>query len=418
MKILVSHPTGNSNVRAVINAFSQSNILSEYNTTIATDPNASWLQVLPKSLRHELLRRRYDIDADLIKSFPFKEIGRLGFNKMGIKHFTEHESGKFSIDKVYSSLDKMVAKRIEKLDVPKRPDAVYAYEDGALATFSKAKTLNITRIYDLPIGYWRAERDLLAVEREKRPEWAITLTAFRDSEEKLNRKDLEIQNAEHIVVASSFTKNTLEYYPGKLPLVSVIPYGFPEVNKNRSYDFTKERKLRLLFVGGLSQRKGIAEVLEAADILVESVQLTIVGRKTTEECIPLNAGLQKNRYIPSLSHNEVLDEMKNHDILLFPSLFEGFGLVVTEAMSQGTPVITTNRTCGADLITHNTNGWLVEASSTDALIHQIKLILDSPETIEKVGRAAMEKARSRPWEQYGIELVAYVKSIHKNQNVR
>lgn len=417
MKILVSHPTGNSNVRAVIDAFSRSSILSEYNTTIATDPNASWLKVLPKLLKHELLRRRYDIDPDLIKSFPFKEIGRLGFNKMGIKQFTEHESGKFSVDKVYGSLDNAVAKRIEKLDVSKRPDAVYAYEDGALATFKKAKALNITRIYDLPIGYWRAERDILGIERSKRPDWAMTLTGFRDSEEKLNRKDFEIQNAEHIVVASSFTKSTLEYYPGKLPLVSVIPYGFPEVIKARSYNFSKERKLRVLFVGGLSQRKGIAEVLEAADILIDSIQLTIVGRKGNEECLPLNAGLQKNRYIPSLTHSEVLNEMKNHDILLFPSLFEGFGLVVTEAMSQGTPVITTNRTCGADLITHNTDGWLVEASSTDALVHQIRLILESPEIIEKVGRAAMEKARSRPWAQYGIELVEYVKSIHQNKNL-
>lgn len=416
MKILVSHPTGNSNVRAVIDAFSHSNILLEYNTTIATNPTASWLKALPSSIRDELLRRRYDIDSDLIRSFPFREIGRLGFSKMGIKQLTHHESGKFSIDKVYRSLDKNVAERLEKLSVSKRPDAVYAYEDGALATFSKAKTLGIIRLYDLPIGYWRAERHLLGTERDKRPDWAMTLTGFRDSEEKLNRKDLEIQNADHILVASSFTKITLEHYPGKLPSVSVIPYGFPEVTKDRSYHFTKGRKLRLLFVGGLSQRKGIAEVLEAAEILFESVELTIVGRKTTEECIPLNTGLERNRYIPSLSHNEVLTEMKNHDILLFPSLFEGFGLVVTEAMSQGTPVITTNRTCGADLIKHNTDGWLVEASSTDALVHQIKLILEAPEIIERVGRAAMKKAHSRPWKQYGQDLVQYVKSINQNLN--
>src|SRR5690554_1530763 len=316
MKILVTHPTGNSNVRAVIDAFYRANILAEFNTTIATNPNSVWLKALPNSLRHELLRRRYDIDSDSINSFPFVEIGRLGFGKLGFQQMIKHEAGKFSIDEVYSSLDKKVANRIGKIEASKRPSAVYAYEDGALATFSKAKNLKITRIYDLPIGYWRAERDLLGAEREKRPDWAITLTGFRDSEEKLNRKDLEIQNAEYIVVASSFTKKTLEYYPGKLPSVSVIPYGFPQVVKERSYDFSKERKLRLLFVGGLSQRKGIAEVLEAVDILCDKVELTIVGRKPTEECIPLNEGLQKNRYIPSLSHNEVLKEMKNHDILL------------------------------------------------------------------------------------------------------
>ena len=50
--------------------------------------------------------------------------------------------------------------------------------------------------------------------------------------------------------------------------------------------------------------------------------------------------------------------MKEHDVLIFPSLFEGFGLVITEAMAQGTPVITTDRTAGPDVISDNENGCL------------------------------------------------------------
>ncbi|HLW33131.1 MAG TPA: hypothetical protein VKX40_12760, partial [Aequorivita sp.] len=59
----------------------------------------------------------------------------------------------------------------------------------------------------------------------------------------------------------------------------------------------------------------------------------------------------------------------------------------------------------------------VSASSTDALVDQLKLILESPEEIEIVGRAAMEKARSRPWKQYGDELVGYVKNLFQNRAV-
>lgn len=415
MKVLVSHPTGNANVRGVIDAFARQDILSEYVTTIATHTDALWFKLLPKQLQAEFLRRQYNLDSRLIHSVPLKELGRLVFGKLGMESLTKHETGKFSVDAVYHSLDEVVAKRIAKQHAASPIDVVYAYEDGALHTFKKAKALNITRVYDLPKGYWRAERELLGKEREKRPDWAVTLAGFRDSEEKLTRKDQELEFAQHIIVASSFTQKTLKNYQGILAPIRVIPYGFPPIYERRNYDFSTKRKLKLLFVGSLSQLKGIANVLEAVEYMNQSVELTIIGRKSTEDCLPLNEGLQKHRYIPSLPHSEVLREMRNHDVLLFPSLFEGFGLVVTEAMSQGTPVITTNRTCGSDVITHGMDGWIIEASSTESLIKQIGLILDNPIWVEKVGRAAMTRASKRPWSSYGHELVKAVNEIIANK---
>lgn len=408
LKVLVSHPTGNANVRATIGAFSKYGILTEFNTTIATNPGSGWLRIIPASFRTEFLRRSYQIEKNLIRQIPSKEIGRIGSQKLGIKKLIQHEHGKFSVDAVYHSVDHSVARRISKLNDSSKPDAVYAYEDGALATFIAAEKLNITRIYDLPKGYWRAERDLLQREQEVRPDWGVTFAGFNDSEKKLNRKDEELRRAEHIIVASSFTKRTLEYYSGDLAPTSVVPYGFPEVIEGRDYTFGGNRKLKLLFVGSLSQLKGLANVIEAVAELQEYVELTIIGRKKTTACEPLNAGLQKHRYIESLPHEGILREMRNHDVFVFPSLFEGFGLVVTEAMSQGTPVITTNRTCGADMIIPNVDGWIVEPGSTQAIVSQINLILDSPELVEHVGREAMEKARSRPWSKYGKELVEVV----------
>lgn len=417
MKIIVSHPTGNANVRAAIHAFAKHNMLAEFNTTISTRPNAKWLKLVPNSFRSELLRRSYPVDKQFISAHPFREIGRLGFQKVGIKSLTKHEYGKFSVDAVYHNIDQSVASKLKRLAGKTKPDAVYAYEDGALQTFLQAEKMDVLRIYDLPKGYWRAERDLLRQEIEKRPDWAVTLAGFKDSKEKLDRKDQELSKAQHIIVASSFTKSTLDYYDGKLASISVIPYGFPPVIKEREYSYSSNRKLKLLFVGSLSQLKGLANVLEAVEELKDQVELTIVGRKKTEECIPLNEGLAKHRYIPSLPHHEVLQEMGKHDIFLFPSLFEGFGLVVTEAMSQGTPVIATLRTCAGDIINPDVNGWIVEAGSTSSLVNQLKLILASPEKIEHVGRAAMESARARPWSQYGIELVAAVNEIFENRKL-
>jgi glycosyltransferase involved in cell wall biosynthesis len=287
---------------------------------------------------------------------------------------------------------------------------VYGYEDTTLFSFRKAKELGLECIYDLPIGYWRTAHSLLIKEKERWPDWMATMPGLEDSASKLARKDEELRLADRIFVASSFTANTLKDFPEKIAPVQVIPYGFPTVsNEVRQYEnFKKKRPLRLLFVGSLSQRKGIADLFEAVKFFGEKVTLTLVGSKTTEDCPALNEALNRHRWIPSLAHESVLKLMRQHDVLVFPSLFEGFGLVITEAMSQGTPVITTDRTAGPDLIEHGKNGWLINAGSTRALQQSIEDILLNPVSIEDVGKAAMDKARQRPWTKYGIELAEAV----------
>ena len=58
-----------------------------------------------------------------------------------------------SIDAVYKKLDQATAKRVRRISSKKNITAVYAYEDGALASFTKAKESDIKCIYDLPIAY-------------------------------------------------------------------------------------------------------------------------------------------------------------------------------------------------------------------------------------------------------------------------
>lgn len=403
MKVLVSHPTSNQNNRAVLKGLNDHKILYRFYTTIAVFAGDFFDKLKAIGSLKEFSRRAFDEDLKgITKMFPFKELNRMVSTKFGLKRLVKHETGRFSIDAVYQDLDKKVAQSLKKY-AQINLDAVYAYEDGAYHTFKAAKKHQITCLYDLPIGYWRYSRQLLAKEQELWPEWAPTLTGFKDSEQKLQKKDKELALADKIFVASTFTATSLKAYPGNLPEVQVIPYGFPEPVKHREYDLTN-RPIKLLFVGGLSQRKGIANMFAAVEQVMPKVQLTVIGHKSTNDCEALDKALSKHTWIPSLPHSEVLKQMQEHDVLLFPSLFEGFGLVITEAMSQGTPVITTDRTAGPDLIEHDVNGWLVEASSTKALQTCLEKLISKPEKIEAAGKAALETAKQRPWSVYGKEL--------------
>lgn len=405
-----SHPTGNANVRAALQGLFNAGILSEFHTAIAAFPGDLLYDMGGLGPLSELRRRTFDPQLKAItKQWPWIEAGRLLASKAGLKKLVTHETGFFSVDAVYRSIDRRCSSR---LAAKKDLKAVYAYEDGAYYSFNAAKRLGAQCIYDLPIGYWRAARELMEVERERWPEWNATLVSSLDSPQKLQRKDEELKMADRIFVASSFTARTLGSCPFDLAEIEVIPYGFPQVGPVRDYDAgLKKRPLRLLFVGGLSQRKGIANLFSAVSTLKRDVTLTVVGRKMGGPCPALDGELKRHRWIPSLSHSDILGLMREHDVLVFPSLFEGFGLVISEAMSQGTPVITTDRTAGPDFIRHGENGWVIRAGSTDELRETISSILDDPEIVARAGRAAMETARARPWEVYMSEL-AHKVEVH------
>lgn len=406
MKILFSHPTGNANVKAALKGIQEAGLLASFHTSVSVFPGSILHKLSSLKLLNELKRRQFESGLYSFTTLhPYKELFRLITIKMGLLKFTKHETGYFCIDAVYEYIDKKATKAIRQSNTI---DVVYAYEDGALESFKSAKLLGISCFYDLPIGYWRSARRLLEEERIKNPAWASTITGFKDSTKKLEKKDAELALADHIIVASSFTKQSLNDYPGKLAPITVIPYGFPPVTPGRMYTSLEKRPLKLLFVGGLSQRKGIANLLEAVAVLGDAVRLTIVGHKPVDDCQPLNEALKRHQYIPSLSHDAILKLMSEHDVFVFPSLFEGFGLVITEAMSQGTPVITTDRTAGADLIVDGKNGWLVEAGSTPSLLQCIENLLKNTHLVEEVGLAAMETAKQRPWDRYSKELSLFI----------
>ncbi|MFT4061216.1 MAG: glycosyltransferase family 4 protein [Edaphocola sp.] len=407
--IIFSHPTGNANSRAVLESLDNAGMLHSFHTTIAVFSTSFWNTLSKFPGLHDLGRRAYpDKVAKKTKAYPFRELMRMLCNKLKWEKGCKQEAAAFSVFSIYKNIDAQVARHIAK-----HPsiNAVYAYEDGALASFRQAKGMGKTCLYDLPIGYWRTMHQLLEIEKHKNPGWAVTLGGFSDTETKLQRKEEELRLANHIFVASSFTKKTLESFPGDLCPIHVIPYGFPPVNKNRQYRPAQNRKLKVLYVGGLSQRKGISYLFEAVESLKNDLELTVVGSGNIEQCPALKTALAKHNYIPSLPHHKVLKLMSEFDVFVFPSLFEGFGMVITEAMSQGTPVITTERTCGPDVITHGVDGWLVEAGNLQALQNQLKELVDQPGRCETAGKNARMKAEKRPWDVYGKETVSIIEKV-------
>jgi starch synthase len=413
--ILFSHPTGNANVREAARAFDEAGLLSEFWTSIQWNQESSLNRLLPGSLTRELRRRAFpNIDRRRLHCHPWVELGRLTARQLNLSSLTRDQAGSFSIDAVYRSLDFKVAARV--CNVP-GIRGLYAYEDGALTSFRAARQQGIKTIYELPIGYWRPCRAVMEEEASLQPEWAGTVQGKCDSNEKLERKDEELSLASDIIVASGFARDTLR---GAGPLhaqVSVLPYGAPVSRISGTETTTRKGKLRVLFVGALSQRKGLSYLMQAVTQLGSEIELTLIGRKVSE-CRPLDAALRAHRWIPSISHDALLKEMSRHDVMVFPSLFEGFGLVILEAMSQGVPVIATPNTAAPDFISNGEDGFIVPIRDADAISEKLEMLARDRDLLAAMSHAAIRKAAQHSWGQYRQRLVAAVTFALMNDSTR
>jgi alpha-maltose-1-phosphate synthase len=392
MSILLAHPTANQNVRQTALAFAEANLLNEFWTCVNWGEGALLdraLSILP-GIRDQLRRRSFPLELQpFIKTYPWREWGRLLLRA-------------FSIDDVYDSFDRHVAARIDSLG---KIGAVYGYDGGALEIFRAAKRVGAKCIYEHPIVYWRKVRELQTEEAQLHPEWSPTLLALRDSEAKLARKDEEIAAADVIVTASTFARESL---PKVKARVCVIPYGAPEINENVTRP--PNDRLRILFVGALTQAKGLSYLFDAVARVKEHVDLTLIGQRVSES-VPSQSLLDRHRWIPSLSHERLLSEMAAHDVLVLPSLHEGFGLVILEAMAQGTPVITTPHTGGADVIADGVDGFIVPIRSADAIAEKFEWLLQDRQRLAAMSAAAREKARACSWANYRERIAALARDV-------
>lgn len=396
--IVVSHPTGNANVRATLRAFQKRGLLARFYTTLAWQ-SRSGSRLIPSSISAELDRRSYkNISKNLIETRVRRELPRHILEKLRFTSWYVHEDAPFSIDSVYRDLDEHVSRQLLRL---KDVDTVYAYEDGALATFKSATALGLRRVYDLPIGYWKASREMAKEEAIVSPEWAMSLSALSDSERKCERKERELDSANVIVVASQFTKRSLQLFQGfDERKVFVIPYGAPMPQTKKKKISEPGKPLKALYVGSLSQRKGLSYLAEAMKALGKSVDLTLVGKPTVPTPVPVTKMCRDYHWIPSLPHADLLELMSQHDVLVFPSLFEGFGLVILEALSRGLPVITTSNTGGPDVLREGMDGFIVPIRSGAAIASCLQKLVDDRDLLEQMSRSALQRAAMLSWSNF------------------
>jgi len=408
-RLSLIHPTSNPNSRSAALALAEANGLKEIVTSFAYHPQGKLSKILPRiplgnKILDEVQRRTWiPPQGILLNSYPWEEIIRMALIKSSLGGYLGPNTSGL-IDWVYTSLDRKVAKRHLK-----GIDAVYAYEDGAATTFQAAKQKNIMCLYDLPIPFYRTSRDIQAKEATLFPELATNLRVIQEPDWKLARKEQEIQLADHIFVASSMTKKSLLDVGVESAKITVIPYGSPidyfQPEPKQDSDF------RALFVGRVGLRKGVHYLLKAwQELRLPEAELLLLGVNEFPE-----GYLQQNwgsvRHLDSVPHYTLGNYYNCADVFVFPSLVEGFGLVLLEAMACGIPIITTPNTAAPDIITDGLEGFIIPIRDTEALKEKLAWCHAHPQQLKEMGKAARQKAEEFTWGLYRQRLSSKVREL-------
>jgi starch synthase len=396
-QVLVSHPHAAAVANATAVALERHGKLGVYATGIIAGQTTTLGRILHalSPLGPVWRNRVLDIHPDSLRSlFPIEAGARLIAliaESVGLENPSLY-------DAIFVTHDAAVARLSWASDI----GAVYAYEDAALRTFQHAAARAMARIWDLPIPHYRTVERMWREELSRWPR-AQTAGVITAPEWKKRRKDAELSLADVVCVASNHTRRSLEAINVRTPII-VTPYGFPV------FDFAPKQQLNqqpftVLSDGIQGLGKGTHYLLEAwKKAGIKNGRLRLIGPlRLSGAFMDDYAGLFE--HVAYLPKQKLGDEYRSADLLVFPTLGDGFGLVIQEAMCCGTPVVTTPTSGGPECITDDIDGWLVPPADVDALVERLRACADNRDRLYAVGKTARTRAESWTWREAGDSLV-------------
>ena len=228
------------------------------------------------------------------------------------------------------------------------------------------------------------------------------------SNDAIEKLKSEINLATNYICASSITKKSLEFESINTELIKVASYGV-DVSKFQ-YVKREERKIfNVIFIGSLNQRKGISYLLEAMNKL-SNVSLTIVGRGIFDESLLLGYNFPIDVF-KNVSQDVLIEKLQKAHCFVLPSILEGFGQVILEAMATGIPVIATENTAALDVITNAKDGFVIPIRNTQEITTIINELQTNFSLVNSIGYQAHLTAQKYNWEKFRSTFVQHINSI-------
>jgi glycosyltransferase involved in cell wall biosynthesis len=318
--------------------------------------------------------------------------------------------GRTSWKKVAAHVDAALHARFETRSVDLQsavpdgnPRVLVAQSGFALEHFVAATQRNGSRRPRILVRGSAPFDAVLQIVNRERTAWG--LDPRRPSPMEVWRHRQEERLADLILVHSRFSARQFVTHGWRAEALAVVHLGF---TASRPRPRGRRDRLRFLFLGTDPFRKGIGVLLQAWDALRPRgaelrclVDTEVLRSERVLRVLVRNPNVDVR---PLVAHAQLAREYDEADCQILPSLEEGFAVAVADGMGRGLPAIVSAATGVAEVLTDRRDGFVVETGSCEALRDAIAEACDDRVALERMGHAAFETARRRPWSRFEHEV--------------
>jgi glycosyltransferase involved in cell wall biosynthesis len=279
-------------------------------------------------------------------------------------------------------------------------DLIVGLSGSALPAGKKAHQQGAKFVCDRGSSHIRAQDDLL------REEHALWNTPFVGIDPRtIAREESEYEEADCITVPSTFVYRTFLEKGIPANKLRLLPYGV-NLSRFQPDGNPDSQRFDILFVGGMSLRKGIQYLVQAYQRVKHPAKsLTFVGAPSVSLIEALSSrGIWPDDAIV-LGHMpqiELKKIMSRSHVLVLPSIEEGLAMVMAQAMACGCPVIASSNTGAEDLMTDGIEGYILKVRDVSGLTDKLQQLADEPRLRDAMGNKALQKVRIiGGWRDYG-----------------
>jgi glycosyltransferase involved in cell wall biosynthesis len=407
MQFLLATNAYNANVQHIARALYEAGALGAYHTGCVDHYRRTWSNRLRRVVEdfapgfdQDLKRRRISTIPDrLIRAHWRWEGARTCAGKLGLSSRVEDwlwERGEFQ-------LDRECARLLERGPY----DAFFGVEHGALWSISAARRLGKKSVVAFLSPHHSVHKRWVEREYDLFPELVTPgtrrlaeLARRRDA-----RRDEEARLAAAIYANSGFTARSLAAAGIPAEKIVSVPLGGPPVIPDETLPSELSEPLRVVYAGSVSIGKGAHYLIEA--------WRKVGARRGAELHLYGRCFLPRRCFIGGengiilhgvVSQSDLFAAFRGGAILVLPTLCDGFGSVVSEAMANGLPVITTTNAGAGDLIEEGRNGFVVPPANSEGLAEKIDWCLRHPRELVEMRRHALATARRWTWTEFRTAL--------------
>lgn len=251
-------------------------------------------------------------------------------------------------------------------------------------------------------------QDRLLCEEEERAGSSID----RPSQWIVEREKREYRAADHIAVLSSFAKGSFLDHGVAESKVNQYTLGVDSAAFRPSEETIRRRcdrlqsgePIRVLFVGTLSYRKGLLDAIEIARSLQGGkFEFRFVGPVSPSFRSELPTLKEVADHVPNQPQSELPKWYVQSDVFLFPTIEDGFAMVLTQAQANGLPLLATTNCSGPDLIREGKNGWVLPIRSPDAFVERLRWCQEHRSALAEMVRHTYDTYQAPSWDDAAAE---------------